>query len=82
MERCTSSFGTPFISISVGSVTNRSISSAAWPGHCVMISTMGGERSGYASTGMCWNDMAPPMTTKAVSIRIRNRCRSANWTMR
>ena len=39
-------FGTPFISISVGSVTSRSISSAACPGHCVMISTIGGERSG------------------------------------
>ena len=38
--------GTPFISTSIGSVTSRSISSAAWPGHCVMTSTIGGERSG------------------------------------
>ena len=29
----------PFISISSGMVTSRSISSAAWPGHCVMSTT-------------------------------------------
>ena len=42
----TFSFGRPFISSSVGTVISRSTSSAAWPGHCVMISTRGGERSG------------------------------------
>ena len=38
--------GTPFISSSRGSVTRRSTSSAAWPGHWVMSSTWGGARSG------------------------------------
>ena len=42
MERRESSLGMPFISISMGMVTSRSISSAACPGHCVMISTCGG----------------------------------------
>jgi hypothetical protein len=36
----------PFISFSTGTVISRSTSSAARPGHWVMISTMGGERSG------------------------------------
>ena len=31
---------------SIGAVISRSTSSAAWPGHCVTISTIGGERSG------------------------------------
>ncbi len=38
--------GSPFISTSIGTVMSRSTSSAAWPGHWVMISTIGGERSG------------------------------------
>ena len=36
MERSESSRGMPFISISIGIVTSRSISSGAWPGHCVI----------------------------------------------
>ena len=35
----TAMWGIPFISSSSGSETRRSTSSAAWPGHCVMIST-------------------------------------------
>ena len=46
IERITAIFGTPFISTSVGIVTRRSISSAACPGHWVMTSTIGGDRSG------------------------------------
>ena len=40
------SLGMPFISRSIGTVISRSTSSAAWPGHWVMISTIGGDRSG------------------------------------
>ena len=59
MERSESSRGMPFISISSGMVTSRSTSSEACPGHWVMISTCGGERSGYASMGSFWKDHAP-----------------------
>ena len=38
--------GMPFISRSIGTVISRSTSSAEWPGHCVLISTIGGDRSG------------------------------------
>ena len=51
IERTTFTRSTPFISVSIGTVTSRSTSSAALPGHCVMISTIGGDKSGYASTG-------------------------------
>jgi hypothetical protein len=74
--------GTPFISSSSGSVTSRSTSSAAWSGHCVMITTCGGERSGYASTGMRWNERIPPTVMKRVNINTRNGCRSDAWTIR
>src|ERR1041384_8174140 len=33
MDRATSSRGSPFISVSTGTVISRSTSSAAWPGH-------------------------------------------------
>jgi hypothetical protein len=46
MERCVVICGMPFIPTSTGTVISRSTSSAAWPGHWVMISTIGGERSG------------------------------------
>ena len=46
IERRLSIFGIPFISTSSGIEISRSISSDAWPGHWVMISTCGGERSG------------------------------------
>ncbi len=70
--------GTPFISASSGSVTRRSTSSAAWPGHCETISTLGDERSGYASTGIRLSDSTPAMITITVAINTRNRCLSAN----
>ena len=38
--------GIPFIPRSTGTVTSRSISSAEWPGHWVITSSIGGERSG------------------------------------
>jgi hypothetical protein len=38
--------GMPFMPISIGTVMSRSTSSAACPGHCVMISTMGGDKIG------------------------------------
>ena len=46
MERVTVAPGRPFISISAGTVINRSTSSEVWPGHWVISSTIGGERSG------------------------------------
>ncbi len=46
MERSVVMCGMPFISTSSGTVMRRSTSSAAWPGHWVMNSTIGGERSG------------------------------------
>ena len=46
IERTTLSPGSPFISVSIGTVMSRSTSSAAWPGHWVTISTIGGEMSG------------------------------------
>src|SRR5215469_2767079 len=74
--------GTPFISSSSGNVTSRSTSSAAWSGHCVMISNCGGDRSGYASTGMRWKDRMPPIVMNRVNISTRNGCRSDAWTIR
>src|SRR5271168_4542899 len=65
-----------------GSVVRRSTSSAAWPGHCVISSTIGGERSGYASTGMRWKETVPATTISAVNISTTKRCCKANWTMR
>ena len=38
--------GAPLNAVSSGIVISRSTSSAAWPGHWVMISTLGGDRSG------------------------------------
>src|SRR5208282_2567974 len=70
----------PFISISSGIVTRRSISSAAWPGHWVMISTWGGERSGYASIGRFWNENAPQTRRANEAMTMRNPCRRANET--
>ena len=46
IERTLSVFGMPFMPISTGTVISRSTSSAVCPGHCVTISTMGGDRSG------------------------------------
>jgi hypothetical protein len=47
-----------------------------------MISTMGGDKSGYASTGMRRNEKPPAITMKPTSIRTKNLCFSANWTIR
>ncbi len=46
IERTTVRLGMPFISISIGTVISRSTSSGAWPCHCVITSTIGGEMSG------------------------------------
>ena len=46
IERIVVICGMPFISLSTGTVISRSTSSAARPGHWVMTSTMGGDRSG------------------------------------
>ena len=46
IDRSASSLGMPFISTSSGIVIRRSTSSAACPGHCVTIWTLGGARSG------------------------------------
>ncbi len=82
MERCVVSCGTPFISRSTGTVMSRSTSSAACPGHWVMISTIGGERSGYASIGKRCSAHSPaPIRTTVSSTTIR-RCRSDEATIR
>ena len=82
MDRNASIFGMPFISTSRGMEMRRSISSAACPGHCVMISTCGGDRSGYASMGSRRKAMTPQTITAKAAIRITNRCASAKETMR
>jgi len=61
---------------------SRSTSSAAWPGHCVTISTIGGERSGYASTGSRFNDQIPAPTSTNVISTTRNGWRSDENTTR
>jgi hypothetical protein len=38
-----------------------------------MISTCGGERSGYASTGIRWNEMTPPTVMNTVNINTKKR---------
>ena len=58
-ERVTTRYGKPFSSVSIGTVISRSTSSAAWPGHCVVISTIGGDTSGYASTGRRLSEKMP-----------------------
>ena len=73
MERMTFMCGIPFISISSGTVMRRSTSSAAWPGHWVMISTIGGDRSGYASTGSRRKDQIPMPTRSTADRPTRNR---------
>ena len=45
-------------------------------------STIGGERSGYASTGMRWKENAPATMMNTVNISTTKRCWRANWTMR
>src|SRR5450631_4140747 len=68
MERFVVVRGIPFIPSSTGTVISRSTSSAACPGHWVMISTMGGERSGYASIGRRSKAHHPaPISTSAMS---------------
>src|SRR5512141_1566703 len=81
-ERTTFTRSTPFISVSMGTVTRRSTSSAAWPGHCVEISTIGGDRSGYASTGRRLNDQVPTAISVIVAMATRNGCFSAARTIR
>ena len=46
IERMVDMRGMPFISRSTGTVIRRSTSSAARPGHWVITSTMGGDKSG------------------------------------
>ena len=64
-------FCTEFMAISIGMVTNFSISSADRPGHCVMIVTFVFVTSGKASIGV-WRKLTTPMTTTArVTTRMR-----------
>ena len=82
MERCVVICGMPFIPPSTGTVISRSTSSAAWPGHCVMISTIGGDKSGYASTGRRSSDRVPAPISTSVSSTTRKRCRNDDATTR
>ena len=50
---------TEFIAISMGMVTNFSISSAERPGHCVMMMTFVLVTSGKASTGVSVKHQTP-----------------------
>ena len=74
--------GTPFIPSSTGTVISRSTSSAACPGHCVTISTIGGDRSGYASIGRRFSAHTPAPTSTRVSRMMIKRCPSEAATMR
>src|SRR6185312_44814 len=47
-----------------------------------MISTWGGERSGYASIGKRWNAIPPQTINASEAITIRKRCERANETRR
>src|SRR5215467_12835800 len=82
IERSDSSRGIPFISISSGMVTRRSISSEAWPGHCVINSTCGGDKSGYASIGSFWKEMTPQAIRARAAMITTNGCRRAKETRR
>src|SRR5580704_1946994 len=81
IDRTTVTFGMPVISVSTGMVINRSTSSEAWPGHWVMISTMGGERSGYASTGSRRKEKTPPMITATAISSASSGCESTDVTI-
>ena len=72
----------PFISISIGMVTSLSISSGEWPGHWVINSTWGGERSGYASIGSLLKEYAPQNISARAATTITNGCVSAKEPMR
>src|ERR1035437_2005588 len=82
IERTTFTRSTPFISVSIGTVTRRSTSSAARPGHCVVIWTIGGDRSGYASTGRRLTDQVPTPTRITPKSTTRNHWFSAPRTIR
>ena len=82
IDRITLRFGVPFMPASTGTVMRRSTSSAAWPGHCAMISTMGGEISGYASTGSRENDHAPTPINASARTPVRIGCPSDTATTR
>src|SRR5450755_45647 len=82
MERFVVVRGIPFRPSSTGTVISRSTSSAACPGHWVMTSTLGGERSGYASIGSRWNAQDPAPIRTSVMRMTRNGCRSEEATIR
>src|SRR5262249_39092090 len=65
-----------------GIVMRRSTSSAAWPGHCVTICTMGGDRSGYASMGRFRKESTPHTATQLMATMTMRRCDNANETIR
>src|SRR6202046_4158171 len=46
IERMVTICGMPFIPRSTGTVFSCTTSPAAWPGHCVISATIGGDRSG------------------------------------
>ena len=73
VERISVLFGTGFIAISTGMVTNFSTSSALRPGHCVMTVTFVLETSGKASTGVCMKLTAPATTAITVRKKIKKR---------
>src|SRR6185437_3856676 len=81
-ERMTFRFGVPFMPASTGTVISRSTSSAAWPGHWDMISTIGGETSGYASTGSREKDHAPTPINTIARIPVNSGCASDAATTR
>src|SRR6478672_3366620 len=72
----------PFISTSSGIVMRRSTSSAAWPGHCVTICTMGGDSSGYESIGRFRKENTPHTATQLMATMTMRRCDKANETIR
>ena len=74
--------GMAFMPSSTGTVISRSTSSAEWPGHCVTMSTIGGDRFGYASIGSTWYDHTPAAARPSASSTISMRCCSAKATMR
>src|ERR1700722_4563851 len=77
IERIETRLGIPFMTLSIGMVTNRSTSSAAWPGKRVRICTETLVTSGKASTGSSWKALAPHRRKMTISTSITARlCRT------
>ena len=82
IDRIIEVFGMPFMPFSTGTVMSRSTSSALCPGHWVTMSTIGGDKSGYASIGRRPSAHQPAPITTSVMKTTTNRCLNDEATIR